>query len=326
MPGKGPQPQPTPSPTDEYDWEQAARNAATTGPTGSTGQTKGPSGGTGKNSNNSKGGLTLPDGYTFEYETSQGYVVAVLAGNPQSTVQNAAFLADPKNTNAYLFGPEGTAISSAQAASDWLMRNTNSAKIASVRNLLISKGWLSGDAAKQSSVYGNIADRSLALALTNAISEISWRNVALKKSGSGILTLEEGLKQLVNVQQGRSGGGQGGPTKTIQRQTFSKDDYREAVDKAYMDARGSGASEQELSVFIKALQKLEAKNPQVTTQTTSGSTVTTKTTGGITSESATDLLNRQALSDPNAENYNKATKFMDYFLQAIESPVDFSAQ
>lgn len=257
--------------------------------------------------------------YTFQFDPAQGYVAAV-SNDPNSsgsTVQDTSFLADPKNSNAIMIGVNGNLLTSAEAANRWIMENTNSPKIEQIRNLLIAKGWIAGDSAKLSVAYGPIGDQILAKALTTAITEISWRNLALKKSGSDALTLEQGIRSLVKVDTTQV-------STDVQKQDFLPADYRSEVDKVFMETRGRGATEQELNMFVKTLENMQAKNPRVTTTVKKGDNTTTTTRGGVSAEAASDALQTQALKSPEAEDYQKATTYMSWFNEAIDSGINLN--
>jgi hypothetical protein len=43
--------------------------------------------------------------------------------------------------------------------------------------------------------------------------------------------------------------------------------------------------------------------------------------GGVSNEAAMAMARDQALASPEAENYNKATKYLEYFREALDSPI-----
>jgi len=138
--------------------------------------------------------------YVFQFDPALGYITAVDNTNDANTIQNVSFLADPKNNkNIVVDEVDGKVVTANDMANKWLLENANTSKVADLRTLLIARGWLSGADAKYSSQFGTIGDPALAKALSGAISEISWRNVALMKTGSDPLTLERGLQQLTKI-------------------------------------------------------------------------------------------------------------------------------
>lgn len=289
-----------------YDPEQQARNNARSGggfPTWGTGNA---------DAYNAASNLQ----FTFKYDPSTGTVTAENNTNG-AIISNAALIGDPGNKkNPYVDSSSGTLFSANDYASDYLQRINGTGKIEELRNMFIAKGWLSGEDAKRSLTYGNIADQSLAKALSGAVTEISFRNMAIGKEGGSYLTVEEGLKNIPKIAVKVA---EAGTSTLVQRETFNKEDYRKSVNDIYKEMTGRGASESELTKFVEMLKAAESKDPakRVTTTSQDGKTSTVTESGGLSNDSIANMLEKQALKDPEAENYTKATEFMDMFLGAI---------
>jgi len=293
-------------PQNWYDAEQVARESITGGggfPTWGTGTKVG-----------NDVANTLQ--FSFAYDASTGTVSATNTTNTIVT-SDAALVGDPGNTkNPYLNSADGTIFTADTLTSDYLQRINGTNKIEELRNTFIAKGWLSGDEAKQSIQYGNVSDPNLAKVLSNAITEISFRNVAMAKEGGDYLTLEEGLSKLSTPIVKKESSRDGTYVDTV-RKTYNAADYRKSVNDVYKEMTGRGASEAELTKFISMLKAAEAKNPEKTTTVVSGKNSTTTTSGGLSNDVIASTLEEQALKDPEAEDYTKATEFMDMFLGAI---------
>lgn len=119
--------------------------------------------------------------------------------------------------------------------------------------------------------------------------------------------------------------GTGGTQKQIVHQKFKPEEYEIVIDQLFQQTIGRGASEEELDEFISKLQSYADKNPQVTTRKTSGNTTTVTQTGGVDTNIATKMMRDSALANPQAENYNKATTYLDYFREALASPIKLGA-
>lgn len=239
-------------------------------------------------------------------------------------IPNVALLGDYANRNAPWVNSAGNLNVAADAAAAWIKKNNGTQAIADARSKLIAKGWISGDAAKLYS--GNGSDPILQDALTSAVTQISWTNYNRIASNMDLLTLDEGLDSLMQAPSTSSGGGSGSGGRYTQTtyQEFSADDYRIAVDKAYKEITGKGADEDTLNTYIQVLDKLQKKDPQktVTTVSANGKNTTVKQSGGVSQDEAQDILLKKALADPETENYQKATTFMDYFNEAMKSKVN----
>jgi hypothetical protein len=55
--------------------------------------------------------------------------------------------------------------------------------------------------------------------------------------------------------------------------------------------------------------------------TRSGNTTTSTTSGGVSQQEQQLAMREMALEDPEAESYNKATTYLNYFREALASPI-----
>jgi hypothetical protein len=117
-------------------------------------------------------------------------------------------------------------------------------------------------------------------------------------------------------------GGGGGTKRQVVHQKFKPEEFEIAIDQLFQQTVGRGASEDELNDFVSKLQAYEKKNPQVTVSKTSGNTTTQTQSGGVDSNTMQSMMRDSALANPEAEGYNKATKYLDYFMNALKSPIE----
>lgn len=184
---------------------------------------------------------------------------------------------------------------------------------------LIAKGILSGTAATQSLSQGDAPDKNFQNAIGLAVQLGSAANATLADQGAtSFMSFDYWLKNAAPV----AGGGTGdGSSTRITYQKFNAEDYDIAIDQLFQQTIGRGASKEELDFFVGRLQNYADLNPQKTVSKVSGGTTTVTTTGGVSGERAASMMREQALLSPGAEEYNKATKYLNYFTQAISSPV-----
>lgn len=118
------------------------------------------------------------------------------------------------------------------------------------------------------------------------------------------------------------GGGGGGRKTTITHQKFKPEDFDIAIDQLFQQTVGRGATEEELADFVGKLQVYDTKNPQKTVSVTSGDTTKTTQSGGVSADIMQSMMREQALANPEAESYNKATKYLSYFMEALDNPIE----
>lgn len=192
-----------------------------------------------------------------------------------------------------------------------------------LKKLLQQKNYLEGEYAARSMAFGNAQDGYLDSALNQAILAGSAENINRINSGEKkILSFSEWLRQTGRASGSTAfGSGSGGTSVRVVHQKFDPQDYDIAIDQLFQQTVGRGASKEELDFFVKELQAYADANPQtVTTTTTGGKTVST-TTGGVSGERAASMMREQSLNTQGAEEYNKATKYLNYFMDALSSPI-----
>lgn len=244
--------------------------------------------------------------------------------NAGSTLEATAILGDYGNRKNPWLTNSNTIYDIPGAVSAWVEKNNGKDSIGQARARLISLGRITGEDAK---ITGNGIDPALLNALNGAVYDITITNYNKLAVGEDMLTLDEGLLALAPAPatstSGGGGGGVGGTYVDTTRQIFKVGDYRIAVDEAYKDITGQAADEDTLDQFVAVLQHMEDKNPQKTVRKVSQGGKVTKTTvsGGLSQAEAEDVLKQQAFSEPGAEQYQKATSFMDMFNKAIAAKV-----
>jgi hypothetical protein len=167
-------------------------------------------------------------------------------------------------------------------------------------------------------------------ALTYALNDATAKNGALAAqqgdiSNPKILTFEDFLSQAPKTgfyTSSGGGAGSGGRQTSITRQKFKPEDFEIAIDQLFQQTVGRGASEDELTDFVAKLQNYEKKNPQKTVSVKSGNTTKTTQSGGVSSDIMQKMMRDEALDNPEAENYNKATKYLSYFMEALDNPIE----
>jgi hypothetical protein len=196
--------------------------------------------------------------------------------------------------------------------------------ITELKQLLITKqqGYLSEVGATSSLSLGDEPDGEFLNALGNALIGATASNKALMSQGSKtIMSLETYLQNaLPSGRWGAQGGGGGGPTKNVTYRKFRTEDFDIAVDQMFQQTIGRGASDQELKDFVSKLQAHENKNPEVTSSTGPASNRTTTVSGGVSNDEMSTRMRDQALADPEAEGYNKGTKYLSWFQEALKAP------
>ena len=167
-------------------------------------------------------------------------------------------------------------------------------------------------------------------ALTYALNDATAKNGALAAqqgdiSNPKILTFEDFLSQAPKTgfyTSSGGGAGSGGRQTSITRQKFKPEDFEIAIDQLFQQTVGRGASEDELTDFVAKLQNYEKKNPQKSVSIKSGNTTKTTQSGGVSSDIMQKMMRDEALDNPEAENYNKATKYLSYFMEALDNPIE----
>jgi hypothetical protein len=167
-------------------------------------------------------------------------------------------------------------------------------------------------------------------ALGRALNDATMKNGAMAAqqgnvSNPKILTFEDFLSQAPKTGFYTSpggGSGSGGRKTSITRQKFNPEDFEMAIDQMFQQTVGRGASKEELTDFVTKLQNYEKNNPQKSVQITSGNTTKTTQSGGVSSDIMQSMMRDEALANPEAEGYNKATKYLSYFMEALDNPIE----
>lgn len=116
-------------------------------------------------------------------------------------------------------------------------------------------------------------------------------------------------------------GGSGQPRRTVNfsKQVYSPEDLELNIDAFFQEYTGQGASKEDLDFLVK---RLNAQPAQKTVTTRKGNNTTSVTTGGVSQQEEQLRMRDMALKDPQAESYNKATTYLNYFREALASPIE----
>lgn len=117
------------------------------------------------------------------------------------------------------------------------------------------------------------------------------------------------------------GGGSGLPRRTvdINKRVFTPEELELNLDAFFQEYTGQGASKEDVDYFVK---RLNAQPAQKTVTTRSGNKSTSIQTGGVDQMEQQYMMREMALKDPEAESYNKATTYLNYFREALASPIE----
>jgi hypothetical protein len=208
---------------------------------------------------------------------------------------------------------------------------SDSGKMNELRNALISSGLASAQdeinaltrvQALPDSNYMAL-DANTRSILTRAVAFGTQINIAATDSGKKAQTFEQFLKGNYSsyYKSKDTGGGSGLPKRTvnIQRKVFTPEELELSIDAFFQEYTGQGASQEDVDFLVKKLNKL---SPQKTVNVRSGDTVTSTTTGGVSQAEQQLMMREAALQDPEAESYNKATTYLNYFREALASPIE----
>jgi len=184
-------------------------------------------------------------------------------------------------------------------------------------------------AAQQSLVSGDALDGNFYAALAIALDAATGFNADLAaKQGDvtnpKIYSFEQFLVEApkTGVYNSTSFGGGGGRTTRITHQKFNPEDFDIAIDQLFQQTVGRGATEEELNEFVTKLQAYEKNNPQKIVSTTSGDTTKVVQSGGVSGDIIASKMREEALAAPEAESYNKGTKYLSYFMEALNNPIE----
>jgi hypothetical protein len=123
-----------------------------------------------------------------------------------------------------------------------------------------------------------------------------------------------------NIDDNQGGGGYQSPRyeKNVSINNFDAGDIEIALDQMFQKYTGQGADADTAKLIA---DKLNAMAPQTTEIRRTGDNSVTTITGGVTAGDQALAMREQALADPQAENYNKATTFINYFRDALKAPI-----
>lgn len=130
----------------------------------------------------------------------------------------------------------------------------------------------------------------------------------------------QGIKDYIASSGGGNGYGGGTPSRTVSYDTrkYTTNDLEIGIDNIFQQLTGKGASEEDVKHLT---DWVNSRSTTKTVTNRSGSTSKSVTSGGLTNDAIDAKTREMALNAPGAEEYNKATTYMDYFMQALNSPI-----
>jgi len=174
----------------------------------------------------------------------------------------------------------------------------------------------------QNAQYGK--DPNTRILVNRAVQFGTYFNVTAQRSGEKAVTFTDFLKAYdgsLNSKDTSGGSGSGLPRRTvnINKQIFTPEELELNLDAFFQEYTGQGASKEDIDYFVKRFNK---QSTQKTVNIRSGETVTSTTTGGLSQAEQQTMMRDRALNDPAAESYNKATTYLNYFREALASPIE----
>lgn len=141
-----------------------------------------------------------------------------------------------------------------------------------------------------------------------------------KRTFSTFEDFVKSYKGQFNIDEDQGGGGYQSPRyeKNVSINNFDAGDIEIALDQMFQKYTGQGADADTAKLIA---DKLNAMAPQTTEIRRTGDNSVTTVTGGVTAGDQALAMREQALADPQAENYNKATTFINYFRDALKAPI-----
>ena len=201
-------------------------------------------------------------------------------------------------------------------------------KVNEIRDLLISSkvamdaseinAVTKAKAMPNSNVFGmDAVTRSL---IERAVKTATEYNIASVGTGgkAKFLNFTDFLKEYKGELNNKDGSGTPSRSVTISKTTFTPEDLEIEIDSFFQKLTGQGADQETVELLAK---RLNAMSPQKTVSNTSGSTTTSVTTGGVSAADKALAMRDMALNDPNAKQFNQATTYLQYFRDALESPI-----
>jgi hypothetical protein len=203
-------------------------------------------------------------------------------------------------------------------------------KVNEIRELLISSK-VTLDASEVNAVTRAIAmpnsnvfgmDSTTKGLIERAIKTATQYNIAAVNTGgkAKFLSFTDFLKEYNGELNSKIDGGGGTPSRsvTLSKTMFTPEDLEIEIDSFFQKLTGQGADQETVELLAK---RLNAMSPQKTVSNTSGSTTTSVTTGGVSAADKALAMRDMALNDPNAKQFNQATTYLQYFRDALESPI-----
>jgi len=254
--------------------------------------------------------------------------IATGVSDPNSEVP-VSFMANPSG-NIYRskdLRPESLNSAVGRIASEY----QNSGKLNELRDLFIANKFITKQsdikylqAMKEASPnYADSFTRSIIQAAVNYTtrlnSSIANADTYGKRTFSTFIDFVKSYKGQFNIDPNGSGGS-GSPRyeKNTSINEFDAEDIEIAVDQMFQKYTGQGADAETAKLIADRLNKMA---PQTTEIRRTGDNSVTTVTGGVTAGDQALAMREQALKDPQAEDYNKATTFINYFRDALKAPI-----
>jgi hypothetical protein len=170
---------------------------------------------------------------------------------------------------------------------------------------------------------GYSIDQNTRELLVRALQFGTHYNATALRAGQKPATFIDFLKAYkgeLNQKYGSEGGGGGTPRRTvsINKQVFTPEELELNIDAFFQEYTGQGASKEDVDYLTR---RLNAQPSQKTVTTRNGNTTTSTTSGGVSQQEQQLAMREMALEDPEAESYNKATTYLNYFREALASPI-----
>lgn len=196
--------------------------------------------------------------------------------------------------------------------------------ISDLKHRLLKAGFIPASSAAAAEINSDtISSQVFNAALNNALIQGSDENLALVKIGAKKINSFTDWLRRAKANPIFSGDNSGSPSRSvrIQTQKFKPEEFDIPIDQMFQQTIGRGATADELLEFTNMLNKYSAANPEKAVSVTSGTTTRTTVSGGVGPDVIAAKMRDKAMANPDAEEYNKATKYLDYFKQAIAAPV-----
>jgi hypothetical protein len=273
-------------------------------------------------------GMILPNsdlqGYEWKINTEQQFPVAIVLIGDKTGKYMASTLPD---TSVYAGSPLTMDEALTKIMTEAIAKPGG---VLALKQQLQDKQYYANTKAGQASISQNDGlDGYFYAALQGALNDATMYNAtAAAQQGDvtnpKVLTFEDFLMQApkTGTYDSSSFGGGGGKRTTVTHQKFEPEDFEIAIDQLFQQTVGRGASEAELNDFVTKLQAYEKKNPQKSVSVTSGDTTNITQSGGVSGDVMQAKMRDEALANPEAENYNKATKYLSYFMEALDNPIE----